>query len=448
MIWWLIALTVQSVLAAASPPTDWKMSLTEAESLALQSSNDLKAHSAIATAAGEHADAQFANLLPRLTLDGSYLYDTHVPIVTLPLPTNPSFQFGAHDTYSFGPTLSYTLWDTGASRDAYHGYRLLEEARKEDRRNVEIQTLLAVRTAYLRLQLALEEMRLLNSSLNLSRAQNHDIESNYRGGAATKLDLVDSQRDVINYQLQFQQKQAEVEADFKDLLALVQGPQPVQTVLPGPPGIPGVEMVLHLDTLDRSMQEADRLSFAPPDDLTPEIRSQALQAEANSKLASSQRAAIYPIVQVSASAKEQYPDAINLQQVEQNSFMATISMPLFEGDRSRHLAAETERQADAARFSEQQMRINLLRDYNKSLANLLSLKQQRQLAAQDVERSETAAKLYYQSYKGGKINLIDVQSANNRALTSKVNAARISAQILSQVFNLQSLSGGKIAHGQ
>jgi outer membrane protein TolC len=87
------------------------------------------------------------------------------------------------------------------------------------------------------------------------------------------------------------------------------------------------------------------------------------------------------------------------------------------------------------------------RDYDKAIQLLLNLRTQQKLAQDDVEKSKDAARLYYQSYKGGKINLIDVQSANNRSLLSQVNAARIDAQIISELFLLQTLSGDSTTHG-
>lgn len=426
----------------------FQMSQIDAEHKALENSNELKAYAATAAAAEQHADSQFASLYPRLTLDGSYQYNTHVPEVSLPFPGIPPIQFGAHDNYSVGPTLSYTLWDTGSVRDSYRGFDLTAQARMEDKRNAELQLLLSVRTAYLRLQLALEELRLLNSSLELSRAQNRDIESNYRAGAATKLDRVDSQRDVINYELQFEQKQAEVETDLKDLVALVQVPAPDNLARPGPPGIPGVDLALQVDTLDQSLAHAASWKFSPPDERQPSIRSQALQAAAAEHAAQSQKATLYPTLLASASAKIEYPDEINLNTIEQNTFMLSLSMPLFEANRTSHLVAENRQQAEAARFNERQTQINLQRDFEKAERQLQSLRQQQKLSILDVARSEDAARLYYQSYRGGKINLIDVQSANNRALTAKVNAARINAQMLSQIFNLKAISGEATDHGQ
>ena len=181
------------------------LSLKDAERQALENSNQLKASKSAMESASEHADSQFAYLLPRLTFDAHYQYVTHVPVMSLPLPGAPVLPLGAHDSYSYGPTLSYTLLGTGGTLSNYAGAKLQVEARSEDHKNTALQLLLTVRSAYVRLQLAQEELRLLGSSLELAQNQNKDIESNFKAGAATKLDRVDSQRDVINYQLQLKQ---------------------------------------------------------------------------------------------------------------------------------------------------------------------------------------------------------------------------------------------------
>jgi outer membrane protein TolC len=431
-------LLLQTVWASSGR---FDLTLQDAENRVVNVSNQLKGLVSVQAAATEQADAQFSALLPSLTFDAHYYYLTNVPSLSLPIPgMNETFPFGSHNNYTVGPTLRYTLFDMGQAHDAYRGLDLLAQSRDEDRKAGELQLLLNVRMSYLRVQLALEELRLLNSSLALSRAQNHDIESNFRAGAATRLDRVDSQRDVINYELQFEQKQSELAADFKDLLALVQMDPGGDLFKPGPPGVSGVELELNLDPLQRSLQQADQWRFAPPDETQPQVRSQELLTESYERQAKSEKAGLYPVVQVSANASIQYPNEIFLESVEQNTFAVTLSMPLFEGSHTRHLAAEKEKEAESARFNREQTRIDMDRDYGKALVLLKSLKDQQRLAIDDVQRSRDAANLYYQSYKGGKINLIDVQSANNRALTAQVNAARIDAQILNQLFILKSMS--------
>ncbi len=423
------------------------MTLDQAEKMSLDTSYQLKATASAISAADEVASAQYTGLLPRLTLDGMFQYNTHVPTVQLPIPGVPAIQFGSNYIYSFGPTISYMLWDSGSARDSFKGYGLLAQSRREDQKSASLSTLLSLRISYLRLQLSLEELHLLASSLQLSQAQNHDIETNFRAGAATKLDLVDSGRDVINYRLQFEQKQSEVSSNLTDLLALVQAPEPRDFKAPGPPGVTGVSFPIQLDSLEQDLAATSAWQAKVPTDQQPMLKSQILAAESSRRLADSQRSGLYPTLKISASALIEYPDQLNLNQVEQNIFLAVVSMPLYEGGRTQHLTESLRQQAQVAQFNEQNTRINLMRDYQKCADLLASLRSQQKLAELDVQRSEEAARLYYQSYKGGKLNLIDVQTANNKSLVSKVNHARINAQILTQIYTLRSISGEEPNHG-
>lgn len=425
----------------------FELSLKDAESQALAKSPQLEALGASVDAAHELAGAQYAALYPRLAFNANYTYIANVPTVALPINIpgvgSPSITFGSNNNYSFGPTLNYTIWDTFSTRDAYHGADLMAQAREQDRVGARRQLLLTVRDAYMRLQLALEELRLLGSSLELSQQQNRDIEANFKAGAATQLDRVDSQRDVLSYRLQLSQKQAEVGSDLKDLMTLTRAQAPANSETyerPGPPGVAGVSLTIKLDTLEDSLREALAWKLQAPDENLPSLRGQQLQAESAEHQASSQMDMLYPSLQLSANAVVEYPNQILLQTTEQATVTVALSLPLFEMDRTRHLAGEKRKEAEAARLNREQTQIDADRDYAKAREQLQALKTQRELSTSDVQHSEEAAALYYKSYKGGKNNLIDVQSANNRALTSKVNAARINAQILAQIFTLRSLS--------
>lgn len=164
-----------------------------------------------------------------------------------------------------------------------------------------------------------------------------------------------------------------------------------------------------------------------------------LQSNALKKNAESQRARAYPSVQVSASVNYQRPNVPNPITYWQETFSASLTLPLFLGDPSRAQAAQLRAQADAADFRAAQRQEDVKRDHQKGLDAINNLNEQRKLALLDVRQSEEQARLYYTSYKAGKVNLIDVQNANVQALQAKVNAARIDAQIINQIILLRSL---------
>ena len=171
---------------------------------------------------------------------------------------------------------------------------------------------------------------------------------------------------------------------------------------PGPPGVENVTLELKLDSLDASVRQAAD-SIPPPDARQPQLRSQELQAEAAELSAESQKALLYPTIQLSARASIDYPNTVVLQTIEQNTFLVGVSMPLFEMDRTRHLAQEKMKEADAARYRREQIQSDLNRDFLKARELLESLREQQKVGIEDVAKSEESARLFYASYKGGRI---------------------------------------------
>ena len=293
----------------------------------------------------------------------------------------------------------------------------------------------------MQVQLGLEELLLIQGSLELARAQDRDVSTRFRAGAAARLDVVTAQRSVLSYEIQFQQKQAELSSALKDLFTLLGDHQPRDLTRPGPVGVPGVTLAFRLEPLEQLVSEETESGLSAPGDDQPQVKSQLLQSQSYAAAASSQTAKLFPTIQLSAGVNYNRPDVPNPPSFWQETVGFSLSLPLFIGDPSRHLAAQQRSQSDAAEYRAIQLRENLERDYAKAQELLASLRAQAKLASEDVRQSAEEARLYYVSYKAGKINFIDVQSANNQALLSKVNAARIYAQTLNQIIMLKSISG-------
>jgi outer membrane protein TolC len=438
---WALALAAAANSPRGHAAETLALHLSDAEAGALAHSPQLRSANADAEAASEQESALFAPLLPRLSLQGSYLYQANIPSATFPAPINLSLPFGQASSYSIGPTLGYTLWDTLSSLKAYHAASRSSEARREDLKSARIQLLLSVREAYTQVQLGLEELALISDSRALARAQDRDVANRYRAGAAATLDVVTSQRAVLGYEIQFQQRQALLSSELKDLLALLGQDTLADTTKPGPAGLEHVTLELRFDRLRELLAEDPGAGIQPPGDAQPRLRSAELQASALELQADSQRAKLLPTLQIGAQATVGLPNIPFAKVMEQASFTANISMPLWLGDPTWHQASAEKLQAESATDRRDQLKLDLTRDFGKARELLSSLREQRELAARDVKESEQAARLYYVSYKAGKINLIDVQNANVQALGAKVSAARIDAQILEQLAMLRALSG-------
>jgi outer membrane protein TolC len=439
----LILLIINATQAFAQTET-FELKIHDAEIRALQYSNRLKSNAFDHEAAQEQANAQYTYLLPKLALQASYQYYANIPEISI--FAGPTIGFGTNSTYFFGPTLSYTLWDTFSTRKTYQAASLLVQARAEDLKNAKLQLLLSVRSSYLQVQLGLVELGLIQDSLKLAQAQNRDVATRFRAGAAARLDVVISQRSVLNYEIQFKERQAQLSASLKDLLSLLGDTQIQEISHPGPPHTPNVSLILKLDSFEKLISTQKQVEISAPDDQQPQILSQTLQAESLELNAASQSAKRYPALQVFAGVSYNRPNIPNPISYWQETVGVSLSMPLFLGDPIPALAAQQRNQAQSTFYRQAQTRVDLQRDFLKSKELLQSYREQRELASQDVLQSTEAANLYYISYKSGKINYTDVQDANLQALQSKVNLSRIDAQILNQLILLKSISGKDLPH--
>ena len=79
----LAAVLASPAAAAAAPPPSFALTMVEAESAARAHALDVKASAEESAASRSRADTAFAPLLPRLTLDGYYRYQTEVPQLSI-----------------------------------------------------------------------------------------------------------------------------------------------------------------------------------------------------------------------------------------------------------------------------------------------------------------------------------------------------------------------------
>lgn len=429
----LLQLLVSNPAESRAP--DFELTLSQAILGAKQTSERLKAAATDEMAAREREDFAFTALLPRLTLDGIFRYVTTVPALPVPVPGLGNIPLGSNPNYNIGPTLSYSLWDSGAARNSYQGQIKLTKSRVETQKNITSQLVGSVKMAYVNVQLGLEQLNLVRDTLGLSRAQDKDITHRFNAGSATRLDLLTAHREVLNYELQFKQQRANLTSALRDLLALVGSTASQQIPLPSDPS------ALKLDSLESTLEFESNDEPEHPDDDSPQLKSQEYFVQSLELVSKSLAAGAYPQLQISARTSLDYPNGPILETINQNTFFASLTFPLFEFDRTHHLAAEKANEAESARHRMNQLRTDQNRDFFKAKELLSSLREQKKDSEESARQSEILAKLSYESYRFGRINLVDVQVANVRSLQAKVDLARINAQILAQLIALKTLSG-------
>jgi outer membrane protein TolC len=437
-----------SVSASAQTPA-LTLGLAQTEAAAREHSLSARAAAAEAAAAGDREGEQFASLLPRLTLDGYYRYQTVVPELSLG-PGQPARPFGDHRATSIGPTLSWTLWDQGALYQSWRAQKARASSAEAQVRLAERQTLLGARLAYAQAQLAREQVLELSDSLSLADAEDRDIQKRFKAGSASRIDTLSSRQDSLQRRRQFLQAQAEFGAALRELFQLtglgggldLARPLDARVSNAAAAGLDAPTLLVTLDDLSSVPPVLAAAENASLDPAHPALAAYAGQAEAARLTAAGLRAGRGPTVKLTARASYDYPNGPVLESVTQKSVGLTASLPLFEGRQIVQAVDEQKRLASAAESRRNLASEELARDWDKARVALSSLRAQLDVDQRSAADAEELAKLVYLSYRTGSSNYLEVQSANLRALEAKVQTARTRAQILIQLATLAALAQG------
>lgn len=429
-----------------------ELDLKTATQQAAAHSPRLKAVTAEVESAEHRSESQFALLLPKFSVDASFRYLTEIP--NLPLPTGPQLPFGDNEGYSVGGVLSWTALDFGATRKGFKSAQAQHQAKQSERKATAEQIELSTRVSYFRVQLAMEQLRLVADSLRLAQAQHKDIQNRMRAGSSSRADTLSSHKEVLSFRLQFEQLQAELGAALRELLVLTGEnqnldlsrtlPKSLSERLEKEPldGVEAATMVVTLDPISKSLKEFAELRKSSSE-FDPALHAQARVMEYNSQslqlAADSAGANHLPKLQVSFRTSLDYPNGPELENIYQNTFIAGLSFPLFDGGRISREAAEKRSLAEAAAKRQQQVSEELMRDWRKTRDQLEALYTMREISEKSVQETQELAQLMYTGYQVGRSSFLEVQSANLRALEAKVHATRTDIQILIQLATLASL---------
>lgn len=440
-----LALLLSGPAAAEVPRL--RLTMAEAEAAGREHSPALKAAAEEGLGAGDAADARFAALLPRLTLDGSYRYQTEVPSLAL-APGQPSRPFGDHRATSIGPTVTWTLWDQGSLLKTWRAQKARAATAEASSRLAGRQATLGARLAYVQVQLAGEQQRELADALALAEAQYKEIDTRFKAGAASRIDTLSSHQESLQRRKQFLQAQAELAASLRELLQLtgrgegldISRPLDSRLARGTPEGLAEATVVVELDPLAAPQAALEAAGSSRLDEDHPRSAVEAGRAEAARLSASALGASRGPVIRLQGRASYDYPNGPVLESVTQKSVGLTASLPLFEGRQTARAVSEQKHLAGAAERRRELASEELRRDWDVARSALGSLRAQQAVDERSVAETEELTRLIYLSYKAGRSSILEVQTANLRALEAKVQAARTRAQILIQLAALANLA--------
>jgi len=436
--------------AGAQTPASLKLSLADLTQAALKNSPKLDSARLSYESAKSEAGSLGASEFPRLGLSGNYFYQTYVPELSI-LPHSPTEPFGEANNWSAWATLNWNLWDFRSQHNMANSATASSQSQEQAYAAAGRQVKLAVRLAYFQAQVALEQVRLLGDSLKVAQAQYADIQKQARYGTASRMDQLSSHQEVLNYERQFRQAQANLAQSLRDLFDLVGEKEPVDFSMPLdarmqgalPDGVDAPSAWLSMDSEKDSLDSLRAEAAVEPNDDLPQLKTYAYLADSARFAADAVQSELFPKITVSAQAGYENPDGPILTTVQQNIVSVSASMPIFDWGQILQDSDSKRKQSEAYLRNLDQARADLWRDWNKSKDALSSLEYQRTLNDTAVSETQELSQLTYNSYRAGTVRFLEVQTANFQTLNAKILAVDNDLQMLMQLSVLSSLAGSK-----
>lgn len=436
------------VQAESVLPGRLQLSLNDLTEKALKGSPKLEAARLSWKSALSEAHSVGSSEFPRLGLTGNYFYQTYTPELTV-IPKMPPFDFGEANNWSGWATLSWDVWDFRSLHNMANSATAASQSQEQLYKSSERQVKLAVRLAYFQVQTTLEQVRLLGDSLKVAQAQYADIGHQARFGTASRMDLLSSHQEALNYEREFRQAEATLAQALRDLFDLVGEKEPADFTSPLdarmegalPDGVSAPTVWLTMDAEKDSLDSLRKEAGVLPDDTVPQLRTYAYLADSSRFAADAVQSELLPKITLSAQAGYENPDGPVLQTVQQNIVSLSVNLPLFDWGQILNDSDSKRKQSEAYLKDLDQAKSDLWRDWNKGQDALRSLEYQESLNDTAVSETQELANLTYGAYRAGTSRFLEVQTANFQALNAKVQAVGNDIQILMQLSVLSSLSG-------
>lgn len=431
-------------LTASAEPRTMNLTLQEAEDRAVKTSLHVQIAEAQISAASEALKVQKGSRKPRISLDSNYRYLSETAEASFGPAT---VQFNQHHNYSVGPMLSYELYDGGSDAKAIESVEKFLRAREKEHEGMRLKIILDTRLAYARVQLGIEELRLLDGSIRLVQARLKDSTQRVNLGSASRQDLLAVQREELQLKLRYMQAQDSLAESTRHLGFLIGETHLPETLIPVGAhskrlvqGMAAANLIIDLDDMNQTQRRLrNGVGTAPNpshprlqalDDLTGAAR---LAGESRDKEA-------LPKVQAFAKSSYDYPNGPLDEKVWQNSVGVSISMTLYDGGMRQGLAAQKYIEAQASQMQKNQVARDFEEAWRNARNRLESMTEQARFARASIEKAEEEARLAYINFQAGSSNYLEVQRANHQLLEARTTMLRVDSQIVSQLANLNYLS--------
>jgi outer membrane protein len=426
-----------------------EISLLQCARDAKANSYELKRLKAQAAGAQARYEAAEAGYYPSISLDAKGGWVSEVPELELgPIKAG----FGDKWSYSAGPTLEYILFDYGQRSGASKSAKAAWQAAQDEADFAEKTLLLGVRQTYFTLQQDLERMYFSAGQLKVAQKQIQDINSAFRAGAKSNLDVSMAQKQELRARINIASARAALGAHLRDLFKLTGADYGVDPKYPADwrvqisEGDMPASAVIKADRLEDTLKDMKQYHGFDFDENSLKLAALDNMAQYYEYLAESFKGALYPVLGISGGAYFEYPNGPIKEHIFLGRAGVSLRMPLFEGSKNRKQAAAGKSQAQAAQYQKMDLEDELQKLFYLSKSLLYSLDLQADLTKEMIAASQNTASLTYDAYNAGVVTFLEVDSANLGLLESRIALTDIYIESLNRLAVLDSL--GKRPQGE
>ena len=419
------------------------LSLAQCEKDALNSSASLKRLEARVESSQAQEKAATSSLYPSLSLDAKVSWVSEVPKLTM---GGTELKFGDTWGYSVGPTLNYVLFDNGGRSALRKSTSKALSAQEQEYEFAKKQTLLQVRQAYFAVQQLLQQLVLLNGQLEVVQKQLADVESAYKAGSKSNLDVSIARKQVLKTQTAMSGARSALAGQLRTLFKLTGTDYNIDPSYPTDKRLANAKeenktsAVLDTDPLENTLQLFRPYGQSEFDENSPKLAALDEMAQYYDYLADSYKSSLYPRVALQGGAYFEYPNGAIREHVFLGRAGAAVSVPLFEGGKDRQQAKAQKELSRAKTYEKQDTQETLTALFLSAKDRLYGLQVQENLLKDTIKQTRETARLTYQAYKAGAVTFFEVDRANLDLLESQLSLADVQVEQLNQLAILNSLS--------
>ena len=419
------------------------LSLADCERDALKSSAQLQGLEAQVRSSQAQEKSVASSLYPSLSLDAKGVWVSEVPTLKF---GGQELKFGDTWGYSVGPTASWVLFDNGARSSLKKSASKVASAQEQSYEFARKQILLQVRQSYFAVQQLLQQLVLLNGQLEVVQKQLADVESAYKAGSKSNLDVSIARKQVLKTQTAMSGARSALAGQLRTLFKLTGTDYNIDPSYPTDKRLANAKeenktsAVLDTDPLENTLQLFRPYGQSEFDENSPKLAALDEMAQYYDYLADSYKSSLYPRVALQGGAYFEYPNGAIREHVFLGRAGAAVSVPLFEGGKDRQQAKAQKELARAKTYEKQDTQETLTALFLSAKDRLYGLQVQENLLKDTIKQTRETARLTYQAYKAGAVTFFEVDRANLDLLESQLSLADVQVEQLNQLAILNSLS--------